>query len=63
VKYFRAKQLAQDLNISVSTVWRWVHTGMLPKPIKLTSRTTVWRADEVEAAIEKHSGAINDSSK
>lgn len=53
MKYVRAKQIAKDKDISVSTVWRWVHAGILPQPIKLTSRTTVWRADDVEAAIEK----------
>lgn len=63
MKYIRAKQIAADKGISVSTVWRWVHTGMLPRPIKLTSRTTVWRSDEVDAAIEKHSEVLNEPSK
>ena len=53
MEYVRAKQIAKDKSISVSTVWRWVQEGILPKPIKLTSRTTVWRAVEVDAAIEK----------
>lgn len=53
MKYVRAKQIAKDKDISVSTVWRWVQAGILPKPIKLTSRTTVWRAEDVDAAIEK----------
>jgi prophage regulatory protein len=53
MKYVRAKQIAKDKGISVSTVWRWVQAGILPKPIKLTNRTTVWRAEDVDAAIEK----------
>lgn len=53
MKYVRAKQIAKDKGISVSTVWRWVQVGILPKPIKLTNRTTVWRAEDVNAAIEK----------
>ena len=53
MKYVRAKQIAKDKDISVSTVWRWVQAGLLPKPIKLTNRTTVWRSEEVDAAIEK----------
>jgi prophage regulatory protein len=56
MKYVRAKQIATDKSISVSTVWRWVQTGILPKPIKLTNRTTVWRAEDVDAAIEKLAG-------
>lgn len=60
-EYLRVKSVAQMLNISASTVWRWANEGLLPKPIKLTNRTTVWRADEVDAAIEgiaasSHSG-------
>jgi len=62
VKYIRAKQIAEDKNISVSTVWRWVKQGVLPKPLKLTRRTTVWRADDVDAAIEKMaSSGANDA--
>jgi predicted DNA-binding transcriptional regulator AlpA len=53
MEYVRAKQIAKDKSISISTVWRWAREGILPKPIKLTSRTTVWRAVEVDAAIEK----------
>lgn len=53
MKYIRAKTIAEDKGVSVSTVWRWVQAGILPKPIKLTNRTTVWRADDIDAAIEK----------
>jgi prophage regulatory protein len=53
MKYVRAKQIAKDKSISISTVWRWVQVGILPKPIKLTSRTTVWRAEDIDNAIDK----------
>lgn len=56
MKYVRAKQIADDKNISISTVWRWVQAGILPKPIKLTNRMTVWRAEDIDAAIEKLAG-------
>lgn len=56
MKYIRAKTIAEDKGVSVSTVWRWVQAGILPKPIKLTNRTTVWRADDIDAAIEKLAG-------
>jgi prophage regulatory protein len=53
MKYLRVKSVAQQLDVSESTIWRFVQQGVLPKPIKLTARTTVWRADEIDAAIEK----------
>ena len=52
-QYIRVKKVAEAIGISQSSVWRWVQAGILPKPIKLSKRTTVWRADEVDAAIEK----------
>ncbi|MBQ0795097.1 helix-turn-helix transcriptional regulator [Zhongshania sp.] len=52
MNYLRAKSVAQLLDMSESTVWRLVQQGILPKPIKLTPRTTVWRVDEINAAIE-----------
>jgi prophage regulatory protein len=52
MNYLRAKSVAQLLDMSESTVWRLVQQGILPKPIKLTPRTTVWRVDEINTAIE-----------
>jgi prophage regulatory protein len=52
MNYLRAKSVAELLDMSESTVWRLVQQGILPKPIKLTPRTTVWRVDEINTAIE-----------
>ena len=52
-QYIRVKKVAEVIGISQSSVWRWVQSGLLPKPIKLTNRTTVWRADDVYAAVER----------
>lgn len=38
--------------VSAATVWRQVHAGNIPKPRKLTTRTTVWNVGELRAAIE-----------
>ena len=51
--YIRAKSVAKRLDMSESSVWRLVQQGILPKPIKLTPRTTVWSVSEIDAAIEK----------
>lgn len=53
MKYLRVKSVAKQLDVSEATIWRFVQQKILPKPIKLSARTTVWRADDIDAAIEK----------
>jgi len=53
MQYRRVRQIASRLDVSESTIWRWVALGKLPKPKKLSKRVTVWDAAEVDAAIEK----------
>lgn len=53
MNYLRAKTVAKRLDVSESAIWRYAQQGILPKPIKLTPRTTVWRASDIDAAIEK----------
>jgi len=52
-KYIRPLDIAENLNIDVATVWRWVKAGILPKPFKPTQRTTVFEAEAVQAALDK----------
>lgn len=37
--------------ISPATVWRNVKNGNIPKPRKLTTRTTVWNVGELRVAL------------
>jgi len=53
MKCLRVKSVAKQLDVSEATVWRFVRQNILPKPIKISARTTVWRADDIDAAIEK----------
>ncbi len=39
--------------VGKSTWWAGVKTGRFPKPIKLGPRTTVWKAEDIRAWIEK----------
>jgi predicted DNA-binding transcriptional regulator AlpA len=39
-------------SVSSATIWRNVKTGNIPKPRKLTSRTTVWNVGELRAALK-----------
>jgi predicted DNA-binding transcriptional regulator AlpA len=52
MNYLRVKSVAKRLDMSQSSVWRLVQQGILPKPIKLTPRTTFWRSWEIDEAIE-----------
>ena len=53
-QFIRANQIARSpgnqeplIDISVSTWWRWAASGRAPKPIRLSSGTTVWDLSEV----------------
>lgn len=43
------KQVAELLNIGVSTVWTLVKEGRFPEPIRLTSRCSRWKRSDVVA--------------
>ncbi|MBL8310454.1 MAG: AlpA family phage regulatory protein [Burkholderiales bacterium] len=38
--------------VSRSTWWQWVKDGKAPQPVKLSKRTTAWRAADITALIE-----------
>jgi len=50
-KYMRVSQLAQLLQVSKSTIWRWAANGSIPQPIKLSKRVAVWPTQEVLNAL------------
>lgn len=50
VVYLSAAQLARRYGVHIVTVWRWAQTGRIPRPERLTPRTTRWRKDQIEAA-------------
>lgn len=43
-----AVEVAAHFNVSRTTIWRWVKSGVLPKPVKLGGLVR-WRRDEIEA--------------
>ncbi len=54
--FVRLKQILSPIGpipVSKSTWWAGIKDGRFPKPIKLGSRITVWRAEDIHALIEK----------
>ena len=59
--YLRLKQIIGDprngepglIPVSSSTWWSWCASGKAPPSIKLGSRTTVWRVEDIRDFIEK----------
>jgi len=55
MKSVRPKQAAATLGISIATLWRWAkERNDFPKPRNLSSRCTVWDADELQAWRDSH---------
>ncbi|ACT58322.1 helix-turn-helix transcriptional regulator [Hirschia baltica] len=53
--FVRLKQIIAPygpIPVSKSTWWAGVKDGRFPKPRKLGSRVTVWKADEIRALYE-----------
>ena len=46
-------QILAIFPISKSAWWEGCRTGRYPRPIKLGPRTTVWRAEDIRAFIER----------
>jgi len=51
-RYLRPKDLANQLGISVSSLWRWARAGKIPKPVKLSERVTAWSSKEIASWLE-----------
>ncbi len=48
MKLLRIKQILEMIPISKSTLWLWVSLGKFPQPIRIGSRCTVWKAEDVQ---------------
>lgn len=49
----RDRQIYPFFGIGRSTWWKWVQQGKAPAGIKLGSRTTVWRAEDIRALLDE----------
>ena len=51
--FLRLPQILAIFPISKSSWWEGCRTGRYPKPIKLGPRTTVWRAEDIAAMMQR----------
>lgn len=49
--YIRLPIMMRLYGVSAATIWRGVRNGTIPKPVKLTQRTTAWNVGLVKAAL------------
>lgn len=56
-RYYRAKEIAVYLGVTITTVWNYASKGLLT-PIKLTSNATVFDIKEVEKLIESKTAKV-----
>ena len=52
-KMLRLRQVLEIVPASRATIWRWCRQGNFPRPIKLGSRCTAWREDDVQAWLKE----------
>ena len=56
-KYLRAAKVAERLDISKSTLYRYVRAGLFPKSVQLfPGGRSVWRSSDIAEFIEKMRG-------
>lgn len=61
--FLRLPQVLEIFPISKSAWWEGCRTGRFPKPVKLGPRTTVWKAADIAALIERLNGQQDGNGK
>lgn len=49
--FVRQPVVLKVLGIGRSTLWREIHAGRYPKPVKLSPRTSAWRVGDIRSLI------------
>ncbi len=60
IGYLRLPQVLKLFPVSKSTWWQGVKDGKFPKPVKLTERTTAWKAQDIQVLLNSVGGTRND---
>lgn len=51
--FVRLPQILSFLSISKSCFYKGIREGRFPQPVKLTVRTSAWRASEIRKIVEE----------
>lgn len=51
--FLRFKDVQRFIPVSSSTWWKGVREGIYPQPVKLSTRTTAWKAEDIRALIDQ----------
>ena len=51
-KYLRITQVIQKIGVGKSTIWLWSKEGKFPKPIKISTKVTVWEEEKIDGWIQ-----------
>lgn len=51
--FVRLPQVLAHVPVGKSTWWAWVKTNKAPQPVKLATRVTAWRVEDIRAFIAK----------
>lgn len=49
--FIRLPEVLAFIPVSKATWWRGVEAGLYPKPVKLNTRVTAWRVEDIRALI------------
>lgn len=56
--FLRQSQIVGSIvPVGSSTLWRWVAAGTFPKPVKLSTRVTAWRCEDVRQWLDSQKSA------
>lgn len=55
IGFVRLSIILKLIPVGRTTWWAGVKTGRFPKPVKLGSRITAWRVEDIRALIEQSS--------
>lgn len=58
VGFLRLPQVLALIPISKSAWWVGIKEGRFPAPVKLSARTTAWRAEDITALIESFNSQV-----
>ena len=58
--YLRLDQILQVYPVGRTTWWTGVKNGRFPKPVKLSSNITAWRAKDIQKLIKDVESSLED---